>query len=149
MTRTGATHSIRPGAQLSLSFSEDRGRTWSPYRVVVEKEEDDARNPALGSSADGTLVLAYGIHSVGESRCLFEHIEVIRSLDGGETWSAPHRVEYVLVDSYWHYDCGYPSTVCFDDGTIVTVAYTIFDMAHPEWGTCAIAYVCDQEVFEE
>ena len=33
--RTGATHKNTPGAQIGLTISEDRGRTWSPYRVVV------------------------------------------------------------------------------------------------------------------
>ena len=45
-----------------------------------------------------------------------------------------------------HEDCGYPSTVCLADGTIVTLAYTVFDLDHPDWGTCCIAYRYPQEL---
>ena len=51
--------------------------------------------------------------------------------DGGESWSAP----FVLISmpgSDWHKtDCGYPSSVQLDDGTIVTAYY--FGPKKPEW----------------
>ena len=28
--------------------------------------------------------------------------------------------EYIISDTAFHLDCGYPSTVCFEDGNIVT-----------------------------
>ena len=313
--RTGATHKNTAGAQISLTISEDRGRTWSPYRVVVQGVgRQDARNQSLGVLGDGTLVLVYGMYDM-DARARW--IEAIRSCDRGRTWSAPRRVElgeegsypemlhphgqvlevspgtvvfnvrgpyaseryqrkpqlperesylcwshdgggtfseityvgpktetsflpldggdwicysrmpsghpqighsldhgrswtdwsdgypncrlddhflcyvapgtilklpsgrilvvhtyrnhpfgiravisedggrafdwdqqYVLTDSYWTDDSGYPSTVCYEDGTIVTVAYTMSDMDHPDWGTCAIAYVYHESIFE-
>ena len=310
VVRTGAEHKNTPGAELSLTVSVDRGRTWSPYRIVTRgRAGQDARNPSLGVLGDDTFVLAYGVHETGARR-----IEVIRSIDGGATWSAPQEVSvenglpqlhpfgqmvaaapetlvmcargpyarqrreeephlpereaylywsrdggctfpertyigpvsettflpltredwlcysrdperlakigrsqdggknwgswslaypgwdvrpggrgpytapatilrlpsgrilivhtyrncpfglravvsrdggktfdwerpYVLTDSYWGNDCGYPSTVCYEDGVVVTVAYALRDMDHPDWGTCAIAYVYHEEVF--
>ena len=73
-------------------------------------------------------------------------IRAVVSRDGGASFEA--ACEYVLSDSAWCHDCGYPSTVCFDDGTIITVDYSLLDLEHPEWGTCAIAYRYDQELFE-
>jgi len=73
-------------------------------------------------------------------------LRAVVSRDGGRTFDWERQ--YVLEDRYWGWDCGYPSTVCFSDGTIVTVAYALFDMAHPEWGTCAIAYVYHESLFE-
>ena len=98
-SRTGATHRLSP-SEISLSFSGDRGRSWSDYRVAVRGDADreiDVRNPTLGRSADGHLVLGYGIvegfapNDVGVE----EHkhwMEVIRSADDGHTWSEPVRV---------------------------------------------------------
>ena len=66
-------------------------------------------------------------------------VRAVLGRDGGRTfdWDRP----FVITDSFWTFDSGYPSVVCFDDGTIVCAAYTMYDLAHPDWGTCAIAYV--------
>ena len=307
IVRTGASHKNTAGAQISLTMSTDRGRTWSPYRVIVQGgAEQDARNPALGVVDDNTFVVAYGVHNLTTGkRCM----QMIRSTDAGRSWSSPTVVEppagdpcpwlhphgqmcrpgpgrlvfnargaytpnqhetqadlperesflyfsddhgasftrhvhlgpitetavlamddtrwlcysrntqgsatvgrsadagqtwgewtpaypdcrfrtdfssyiapgslvrlpsgnvllvhtyrdhpfgvravisrdgaetfdwdrpFVITDSFWTFDSGYPSAVCFDDGMIVCAAYTMLDLAHPEWGTCAIAYV--------
>ena len=334
-TRTGATHGANDRSQISLSFSEDRGKTWSDYQIAVQSRPEkglDYRNPSLGQSNDGHLVLVYGsiagknATGPGESHRL---MAVIRSDDGGRSWSDPaqidlppgawlnphgqmrrlsdgtlifnarggwmpevykrnpelperisylyrssdggqtwqtgdgigdgasetgflpldenhwvgyvrhndrpnriahsydggftwdrweestvgevvekssadiqhagswrivngrcnkpspgnvtalpngkvlitfgHRAypfgvraiishdggetfdiarEYILSDTGYCTDCGYPSTVCFGDGLIVTVAYSIMDIDYPEWGTCCMAYCYHQEVFE-
>ena len=311
--RTAASHKRMPGAEISLTVSKDRGKTWSPYRVVVQgREGQDCRNACLGVVDDTTFVLAYGVFDLANHD---KWVEVIRSCDGGRTWSRPDKVtqdivpdcwmhphgqmlhvepdtlvfnargaysdaarkrdpnlprresclhwsfdngrtftdvtylgprsetsvlpldrdhwicytrvslaapqigrsadggkswaewrdaypdvavrtdfesycapgtilklpsgkiaivhtyrdhpfgvravvsrdggrtfdwdrQHVLEDSFWTHDCGYPSTVCYDDGTIVTVAYTIFDLDHPDWGTCAIAYVYHEDLLE-
>ena len=60
-----------------------------------------------------------------------QRVHTIYSDDGGESWSAP----FVLISmpgSDWHKtDCGYPSSVQLDDGTIVTAYY--FGPKKPEW----------------
>lgn len=98
-TRTGGTHRLCP-AEISLSFSDDRGGSWSDYRVAVRGDIDrqiDVRNPTLAQSADGHLVLGYGIvegfatNDVGVE----EHkqwMEVIQSEDRGTSWSDPVKV---------------------------------------------------------
>ena len=307
--RTGAAHRKTLGGQISITVSNDRGKTWSDYRVLVEKTDGDSRNSSLGIYDNNIFVIAYGVfgedeiymesirttdggkiwsepkrinkhgieswqHPHGQmlrldngkmvfmsrgsymeeqklnkpplpdreaylfwsndegktfskftflapksetsflplegnnwisyTRTHFSKPQIGRSFDGGKTWEgwddaypnmeppknlgnfgAPGTIlklpsgkilivhtyrlypfgiravvskdggktfdwekQYVLEDSYWTYDSGYPSTVCFDDGTIVTVAYTVLDMDHPEWGTCAIAYVYNEMIFE-
>ena len=72
-------------------------------------------------------------------------IRAILSRDGGGSFEL--ETQYVLCDSFFHVDCGYPSSVVHDDGTIVTAAYCTYDWNHPEWGTCAIAFVYDRSLF--
>ena len=73
-------------------------------------------------------------------------MRAIVSRDGGRSFDTER--EYVITDSYLHEDCGYPSTVCLADGTVVTLAYTVLDLDHPDWGTCCIAYRYPQELFD-
>ncbi len=69
------------------------------------------------------------------------------SRDGGKSFDFTR--EYIIADTHHTHDCGYPSTVAFPDGMVVTVAYTLADIEHPEWGTAAIAYRYDQSLFAE
>ena len=301
--RTGASHKNTPGAEISLTRSRDRGRTWSPYEVVVTGDgPQDARDPAFGVLDEEKYVLAYGVHDLDQGS---HGMSVIRTEDAGRTWSNPVRVEtdpdgpwlhphgqmvstgpdslvfnsrgayspeqyrqnpqlpgreaylhfsddagrsfsrrthlgpvsettllcldgdawiaysrdnrgaavvgrsddggrswggwsraypessfksdfssyiapgsmlrlpsgrlllvhtyrdhpfgiravvgrenegfawdrpYALTQSFWTFDSGYPSAACFEDGTVVVTAYTMLDLDHPEWGTCAVAY---------
>ena len=72
-------------------------------------------------------------------------MRAIVSREGGRTFDSDR--EYVIAASYLLEDCGYPSTVCLDDGTLVPLAYTVFDLDHPDWGTCCVAYRYPQELF--
>ena len=257
---TGKTHKLTPGGECSLTVSRDRGKTWSPYRVIAKggENEDAGPWPTLGLAADGALVHLRAVLDLTDLERPAE-LAVSRSTDGGCTWDEPKPFDvgqlgddlpnlglhgpimnvgpktmvinlrggypaerrtampdlperrsyllwsydegrtfteltfiadktetsflpldaqnwicysrmpwvnpeigrsadggqsfdwtrqYVLSDSFWTYDSGYPCTVCYDDGTMVTVAYTIFDMDHPEWGTCAVAYVYHESVFD-
>lgn len=55
--RGGAGHLGREG-RIEIVRSQDRGHSWSPPAVVADSDRDD-RNPALGVSSQGTLILAY------------------------------------------------------------------------------------------
>ncbi len=96
-TRTGSAHSTDASSEISLSFSDDRGRTWSDYRVVVKSRPEDnldCRNQSLGQASDGHLVLTYGtIGGADETDSAGSHreMESIRSADGGLTRIDPHR----------------------------------------------------------
>ena len=72
-------------------------------------------------------------------------IRAFLSRDGGKTFDTGRS--YVLCDSFWMEDCGYPSAVVYEDGTVVVATYTMKDREHPEWGTCAVLLKFDQEVF--
>ena len=67
VTRTGAPH-VGSGGELSLSLSNDGGRTWSEPAVVASgNAEDDLAccDAALGVAGNGDLVLAYGLDAAG------------------------------------------------------------------------------------
>ena len=109
------------------------------WRTVNERSQ----KPAPGSVCrlpNGNVLITYGYRAYPFG------LRAIVSRDGGDTFAT--TCEYVLSDSAWCHDCGYPSTVCCDDGTIVTVDYSLLDVERPEWGTCAIAYRYHQELFE-
>ncbi len=68
-------------------------------------------------------------------------IRAFLSHNGGKTFDT--NLSYVLCDSFWMEDSGYPSAVVFEDGTVVVAAYTTKNRQHPAWGTCAVALVFD------
>ena len=90
-----------------------------------------------GASPGSIILITYG-YTAYPFRAVVSH-------DGGNTFDINR--EYIISDTAYHSDCGYPSTVCFEDGTIVTTAYTLMDVAHKEWGTSCIAYRYSQSLF--
>ena len=83
-TGTGAnavTHA--PG---TVSYSDDHGRTWSPFRFITAVDADTAGLiPLIGR--DGSITVVYDL-TVGNND--FEAAQT--SHDGGNTWSAPVTV---------------------------------------------------------
>ena len=152
-------HNHRPNR---LAHSYDGGVTWTRWQETAAavqptlRQRDDgfgtgdwrtvnerSQKPAPGSVCrlpNGTLLITYGYRAYPFG------LRAIVSRDGGNTFDT--ACEYILSDTAYCHDCGYPSTVCCDDGTIVTVDYSIMDVERPEWGTCAIAYRYREELFE-
>ena len=100
------------------------------------------QKPSPGSVAplsNGKVIITYGYRAYPFG------VRAIVSHDGGNTFDIER--EYILSDTGYCWDCGYPSTICYEDGTIVTVAYSIMDMEHPDWGTCCMAYLYHQDLF--
>ncbi len=94
------------------SFSEDWGRTWSsPVRTPIVA----SNVPHLLALKNGHVLCAYGRRDpkYGIRACI--------SRDGGTTWDTKNEI--VLRDDGAGTDCGYPSSIQFDDGTILTVYY--------------------------
>jgi hypothetical protein len=99
--RAGAPH-IGRGGRLMLSISDGAGRTWSKPWTAVDGPEDD-RNPALGQTADGTILLAYAVLSGYDASGLklspkredreFDGVYLMRSKDKGKSWTKPERSE--------------------------------------------------------
>src|SRR5215217_8595778 len=97
--RGGAGH-LGTAGRIEAIRSLDRGQTWSPPIVIADSDRDD-RNPALGVTPCGTLVLAYHRQGSYDDSGAFRpvpiggptprpiEIVVTRSVDGGLTWEEP------------------------------------------------------------
>ena len=120
-----------------IRHSRDGGRTWRDSLQMRGGGQIEPGHPVdLGN---GRLAVVFGC------RAFPFGVRAILSRDGGRTFDP--GTQYVLCDSFFHIDCGYPSSVTYDDGTIVTAAYCTYDWKHPKWGTCAIAFVYNRSVF--
>ena len=93
------------------SFSYDKGKTWTPIEMLLD--ETGGAPPHLILLSSGILLCTYG------RRKLPYGIMAMMSLDGGKTWEKDFR----LFESCGSDDLGYPSTIEFDDGTLLTVFY--------------------------
>jgi len=100
--RGGAPH-VGVGGRLDTVTSTDNGRTWSKPKTVIDGPEDD-RNPAFGQLQNGDLILAFsvlrgydatGLHLTAKKRSdrVIDGVYLMRSTDGGGTWSKPERSE--------------------------------------------------------
>ncbi len=99
IVRGGAGHLGTTGRIEAIRWL-DRGQTWSPPIVIADSDRDD-RNPAIGVSSRGTLVLAYHRQGSYDAAGAFRpvpiggptprpiEIVVTRSVDGGLTWEEP------------------------------------------------------------
>ena len=97
VVRGGAGHLGRAG-RLELLCS-DVGTSWSAPTTIAEGERD-CRNPALGCTDSGALVMAYQRQGSYDERGVYRpamrdpggarpiDVVVVRSVDGGLTWSA-------------------------------------------------------------
>jgi hypothetical protein len=89
--RGGAPH-MGLGGRLDVVRSTDGGRSWAAPMTVADSERDD-RNPALGTAAEGTIVLAYHWQGNYDEQGQWKpegggptDTRVVRSRDGGTTW---------------------------------------------------------------
>ena len=82
--------SLPRGARIALCRSTDDGETWSGAETVVDSPIDD-RDPSITQFSDGDLLVSY--MSYDPTRKPGTHqVFVVRSSDGGATWSEPQRV---------------------------------------------------------
>lgn len=101
------------------SVSYDKGRTWSyPERIL---DETGGAPPHLKLLSSGVLISTYGRRKQPYG------IMAMVSLDNGESWETDLR----LFENTQSDDLGYPTTVEFDDGTLLTVFYTRKDEESP------------------
>jgi Neuraminidase (sialidase) len=97
--RGGAPH-IGVKGRLDIVTSKDEGKTWSAPKTVVDSPGDD-RNPALGQLKNGDIVLAYAIlrgydpggSKLDPSERQADGVYIVRSGNGGKTWTKPERNE--------------------------------------------------------
>ncbi|MEX1246693.1 MAG: sialidase family protein [Thermoanaerobaculia bacterium] len=101
-----AVSASRPGGNIMVSTTTDRGLTWgAPVRVnpvrdsaVYFSEPNPKRLPYPwpATNSGGTLFVAWGDKAKGEY-----NIDVARSDDGGATWSAPVQVNDTDTGDQW------------------------------------------------
>ena len=132
--RTGCLDSmdrVLPHGSGELLFrSEDDGKTWSPGKPLSPQGQENAH---LLELKDGRLLCSFTSRIPG----LFG-VVLRMSEDGGERWSVP-VVLISMPGRDWHKtDCGYPSSVQLDDGTIVTAYY--FGPKKPEWAAYGLPW---------
>ena len=115
---------VLPHGSGELLFrSEDEGKTWSPGKPISPQGQENAH---LLELADGRLLCSFTSRIPG----LFG-VVLRLSDDGGDTWSYPVVLISMPARDWHKTDCGYPSTVQLDDGTLVTAYY--FGPKKPEW----------------
>ncbi len=102
------------GGALSVTESSDDGRHWSSPRKLTKQGQHPADVCLLKS---GKLLVTYG------NRLRPYGMGCVLSSDGGRTWDYENR-QMLAWDSA-NTDCGYPSTVQLDDGTILTMYYSV------------------------
>ncbi|MFQ6131702.1 MAG: exo-alpha-sialidase [Armatimonadota bacterium] len=102
------------GGAVDQSESTDGGRTWSAPVPVTQASQHP---PDICRLRSGRLLLAYG------NRREPFGVGLIISNDNGKTWLYERRA--MLGWTSLNTDCGYPSTVQLDDGTIVTMYYSV------------------------
>ena len=96
---------------MRLSFSHDRGRTWSePVKTPVRGYPQH-----LLVLKDGRLLATYGYRyeSIGVRACI--------SRDGGKTWDIDNEI--VLQNGGISHDVGYPVSIELDNGEVLAVYY--------------------------
>jgi len=102
---------------IDLYASEDGGYSWSFRSMVCETGPSNGNPPALEIAASGVLHVAYGDRKRGT-------VNLIRSEDGGFTWTSPE----ILMDGFWsedmeYNDLGYPKLFLRSDQKMVAVFY--------------------------
>ena len=115
---------VLPHGSGELLFeSRDEGKTWSAGKPLSPQGQENAH---LLELSDGRLLCSFTSRIPG----LFG-VVLRLSKDAGRTWSYP-VVLISMPGRDWHKtDCGYPSSVQLEDGTIVTAYY--FGPKRPEW----------------
>jgi hypothetical protein len=121
--RGGAGH-VGLAGRLEMVRSRDGGATWLPPSVVADSERDD-RNPAVGVTSEGTLVVAY--HHQGsyneegryDRKLSIVDTFVVRSHDGGHSWEHPRRLSFEPLNGR----SPYGPMIDFPDGTLGMCIY--------------------------
>lgn len=83
----------------SVAYSRDGGATWTMRAVPVVSSDLQALDPAVVFSNDGKVYMAYAVVRTVNKFTVGSGIYLVRSDDGGSTWSAPVAVVDGLNDA--------------------------------------------------
>jgi sialidase-1 len=97
-----------------MTHSDDSGKTWAPPR----KTSMIGHPVDLVQLADGRLMASYGIRTPHTKPT---GVRVCFSGDNGETWDVESEVQ--LRNDFGNWDVGYPESLQFPDGRVLTVYY--------------------------
>jgi hypothetical protein len=121
------------GGAVSVCESSDGGRTWTPPRTITKAGQHP---PDLCRLRSGALLMVFGC------RLEPQGVQAILSDDGGATWSFDRRA--FLAWQCLNTDCGYPSAVQLDDGTIVTLYYSVGTADRPDEQARSVRFTEEQ-----
>ncbi|MCI0621473.1 MAG: glycoside hydrolase [Acidobacteria bacterium] len=109
---------LRPderGVPTDISFSDDKGFTWTKPQQVLNSSEHPADLLLLKS---GTLLMSFGVRRKPYG------VQAILSRDEGKTWQKDSP--FLLAWDGDHEDVGYPISVERSDGKILTLYYVVY-----------------------
>jgi hypothetical protein len=86
--REGTEHMYSPTGRLMLSESLDGGANWSEATTFHDEPKSDDRNVALLPLSDSEWLVVYNTFSQEQ----VSRVNVLRTVDGGKTWSKPQQV---------------------------------------------------------
>lgn len=127
--RGGVAGHLGRNGRIDIVRSLDGGQSWTYPNIVADSVDDD-RNPGIGTSKKGTVILSYSRASSYDDKGAYFACEradtekywsmrVTRSFDNGLTWEEPFGPVYAAVSS-----CSpYGKMVTMPDGTILMPCY--------------------------
>jgi len=86
--REGTEHGYAPTGHVLVVESVDEGKTWSAPKIIADQKEVDDRNAAVVALTDDDWIVAYNTYTAD----LVSRPMIVRTADGGRTWSAPQLV---------------------------------------------------------
>jgi len=135
----------RVGHYLRATVSKDGGKTWTEPVTLTHPAQHPGGAEAL---ADGSLLLCYGQRAVpyGVGALHWDSSEALaRLLEGGEAPLPSARRVLVAWDCA-RTDCGYPSPVQLDDGTVVVMYYAYGTLDDPKGERAAVVRFRPEEL---
>ena len=117
---------------LELFGSADQGASWDPLGPITLGFQHPGH---LLQLHDGGVLLTYGIRNQG-----LYGVGTRLSRDEGKTWEPPR----VVVDFQIATDGGYPASVQFEDGTILTAYYASAVPGHQRYHMGVIRWTTDK-----
>jgi len=124
------------GEAIDISHSQDSGYTWSKPKPLTIGGEHPGDLCVLKS---GKVLLTFGHRRVPYG------VHAVISPDQGKSWRLDRSA--ALVSYATNTDCGYPSTVQLDDGTIYTAYYATTCLTFREFGIHAAGVAYKEDIF--
>lgn len=119
---------IYPDQRIEMRTSKDSGKTWRPPTTVARKPGSRDGMPSVVRAADGSLLACFEASDTAPFRFV---VRIVRSKDGGATWSAEREPVYQPVNpSPQRWAAGAPYLACGKDGRLLVCFQTDEDVAY-------------------